>query len=101
MRKWRAVVKPDEEQRKRNSIRSYATTYYARGLIQKTPCLDCGAQDVQMYHLNFDHPLDVVWYCKACHKKHRDSEPKNIRPYQKHIKPLGLGFTFTDNKKGD
>lgn len=39
-----------------------------RGLIERQPCAECGAETVDAHHPNYAEPMAVVWLCRACHK---------------------------------
>ena len=56
-----------DDQRKRANCRSYANVYKKRGLLIKSPCEDCGDENSQMHHEDYDEPLEVVWLCRSCH----------------------------------
>jgi hypothetical protein len=38
------------------------------GNMTALPCARCGTAKTYAHHENYDHPLDVVWLCQACHK---------------------------------
>jgi len=67
MREWRKTHPLTEEQRMKDSCRSYAGTYLRRGKIEKSPCLKCGKSDSQMHHEDYSKPLSVEWLCRPCH----------------------------------
>jgi hypothetical protein len=71
MREWRKTHRMTEEQRKKDSCRSYAREYLKRGKLKKEGCAVCGA-DAQMHHPDYDRPLDVVWLCKKHHQDIHD-----------------------------
>jgi len=52
---------------KKANSRSYANVYKRRGKLIPKPCEECGSQDTQMHHLDYDFPLEVVWLCESCH----------------------------------
>ena len=39
------------------------------GKIKKRPCLLCGDGDVVMHHVDFDHPLNVIFLCASHSQK--------------------------------
>lgn len=40
------------------------------GRLERRPCFFCGSQEnLQAHHEDYNHPLDVVWLCAACHGK--------------------------------
>jgi hypothetical protein len=40
--------------------------------LTKQPCLVCGELNVVAHHESYDRPLDVMWLCRSCHKRHHD-----------------------------
>jgi len=76
-RPWRDLT---SEQRRRANARSMANIYQRRGKLKPQPCETCGIADVQKHHEDYARPLDVRWFCRACHRNlHRGSygEPLN------------------------
>jgi len=75
----------------RARARAYARVYLGRGLLVRQPC-KCGSPGVEMHHVDYGRPLDVIWLCRACHldEHHPDREPSaaNVRgprgPYRQH-----------------
>jgi hypothetical protein len=67
MRRWRRLHPLSEEQRRRDSARSYAGVYRRRGLLEPEPCIVCGAPEVEMHHADYRRPLDVKWLCRFHH----------------------------------
>jgi len=41
-----------------------------RGDLVRGPCSECGSEKAQAHHEDYDKPLDVIWFCQICHKKH-------------------------------
>ncbi len=37
------------------------------GFIKKEPCEICGELKVEAHHVDYEKPLDVIWYCKKHH----------------------------------
>lgn len=69
MREWRKLHPLNEEQRKKDRCRSYASVYLRRGKLKKEKCLVCGSENSQMHHKNYNEPLNIVWLCRSCHLK--------------------------------
>ena len=67
MRSWRKYHPLSLAQRKKDNCRSYANVYLKRGKLQKNPCVECGAENSQMHHPDYEKPLYVVWLCRKCH----------------------------------
>lgn len=89
MREWRKTHPLNAEQRRRANARSMAHVYRDRGLLPRSPCCNCGNPEAEMHHHDYDKPIDIVWLCKECHKKHHDGEPINIvvsQPQRKYKK---------------
>lgn len=38
-----------------------------KGIIKKTPCVICGEEKVEMHHVNYNKPLNVVFLCRKHH----------------------------------
>jgi hypothetical protein len=39
-------------------------------LIKPKKCQICGEEKpLEAHHLNYEHPLDVQWFCRKCHWK--------------------------------
>jgi hypothetical protein len=48
----------------------YAVSNAVRdGRLKKTPCMVCGALEVEGHHPDYSRPLDVVWLCMLHHKQ--------------------------------
>ena len=41
-----------------------------RGLLQPQPCSVCGEAKAEAHHPDYERPLQVVWLCRPCHKRH-------------------------------
>jgi hypothetical protein len=47
-----------------------------RGLVTKQPCEECGDPDAEAHHEDHAKPLDVMWFCRSCHKRHHAAKAK-------------------------
>lgn len=47
--------------------RRFARTAVRNGTIQKLPCANCGIEQSQQHHPDYDEPLLIVWLCRDCH----------------------------------
>ena len=62
----------DQEFRKKDKCRKLTQYAIATGKLQKYACADCGCEEVEAHHEQYDDPLIVVWLCRFCHlKRHR------------------------------
>ena len=59
----------DPRLRVRLLARWYAQRMKRLGKIDKQPCAECGRDNSQMHHSDYDQPLLIVWLCKDCHYK--------------------------------
>ena len=66
MRKWRKLHPLTEEQRQKDTARSYANVYKQRGKLTEEPCKVCGGK-AQMHHPDYRQPLAVEWLCREHH----------------------------------
>jgi len=39
------------------------------GILKKSPCRDCGDEDVRGHHPDYSKPLKVVWLCQKHHQR--------------------------------
>ena len=57
--------------RKNNYIKykAHAAVFISlrNGFIKKEPCEICGSLKVEAHHVDYEKPLDVIWYCKEHH----------------------------------
>lgn len=76
-RKWRKENTLTAEQRKKDNCRSYAGVYKRRGKLIQLPCEECGEEDSEMHHKDYDKPLEVTWLCRRCrlNKQHNENQP--------------------------
>lgn len=56
-----------DEQRKKANCRAYANMYRKRGKLVQKPCEQCGDENSQMHHDDYENPLIVQWLCRRCH----------------------------------
>lgn len=48
-----------------------------RGLVAKEPCAECGAEESEAHHPDYDAPKAVIWLCRRHHKAlHRDANKR-------------------------
>ena len=40
------------------------------GKLTKMPCTRCGDQKSDAHHDDYSKPLEVIWFCRACHAAH-------------------------------
>ena len=40
-----------------------------RGLIERQPCAECGAEKVDGHHPNYTEPMAVIWLCRKHHRE--------------------------------
>ena len=77
MRRWRSKNKMTGHQRKKDNARSYAGVYKRRGKIIQMPCFNCGSEESQMHHHDYNKPLNVQWLCRKCHMEIHKEDVKN------------------------
>jgi hypothetical protein len=51
---------------------AYQKTHYhlRKGTITKLPCEECGTEDAQAHHEDYNNPLEITWLCRNCHHTH-------------------------------
>lgn len=67
MRRWRKTHRLTSDQRAKDTARSYASVYRARGQMTAWPCQDCGGPGQVMHHPDYSRPLAIIWLCEPCH----------------------------------
>jgi hypothetical protein len=51
------------------------------GLLDRKPCLVCGAAKSEAHHESYDRPIDVTWLCTIHHKaRHKQMAIDGIEP---------------------
>ena len=55
-----------EAERKKDNCRAYAHVYLKRKKIFKQSCNVCGAIKSEMYHKDYNKPLEIEWLCRKC-----------------------------------
>ncbi len=72
MRSWRpSYGELSEDERRRNTARSYLNVYVGRGkIVRPAECSSCGhGGKIEGHHWDgYDKPLSVEWLCGACHR---------------------------------
>lgn len=58
------------EQKAKDTARSYANVYQAKGKILPQPCEVCGAEPTEKHHDDYSKPLEVRWFCRRHHLEH-------------------------------
>jgi hypothetical protein len=51
----------------KNYVRQFTRKCVAKGYIGKENCLVCGAIETEAHHINYFHPLTVMWLCRSHH----------------------------------
>ena len=69
-RAWRKANPLTEEQKSKDTARSYAGVYKRRGKLVPQACA-CGDK-AEMHHEDYTRPLEVIWVCRKCHLKLHD-----------------------------
>ena len=67
MRGWRSTHPLTNSQQHKDNCRSYAGVYLRRGKLQQQPCFNCGSEQSQMHHPDYNKPLLITWLCRSCH----------------------------------
>ena len=75
---------PQRAWKKRNPLATWAHAAFRsaerRGLVQRTPCEVCGAEDTDAHHYRGYHqPLAVRFLCRRHHKAAHRAERKRAR----------------------
>ena len=66
------------EAKKKANCRSYTNVVLKRGNIVKEDCYNCGNDNTQVHHSDYDKPKEVRWVCRPCHLElHVDLELEN------------------------
>lgn len=60
-------------------------------LIKPETCSRCGkCGPVEAHHVSYDRPLEVAWYCLACHRRlHRELRDRLRQEWLKAAGPKG------------
>lgn len=45
-----------------------------RGLVERQPCEQCGAEPADGHHDDYDRPADVRWLCRKHHREFHRKE---------------------------
>ncbi len=45
------------------------------GKLEKRPCA-CGEKEVEAHHEDYSKPLEVIWKCSKCHRRHHAEDRK-------------------------
>ncbi|MFA9409268.1 MAG: hypothetical protein ACERKJ_10625 [Candidatus Dadabacteria bacterium] len=69
----------DPQERKARII--FRNTFYKNG-GEKEPCVICGTiNKVEAHHIDYDFPLEVVWFCHKHHMEHHKLLRNKIKKY--------------------
>ena len=55
--------------RKEINARSLTRYYIHTGKLKRKPCVICQNEKSEPHHFDYNKPLEVMWFCKSCHKK--------------------------------
>lgn len=62
-----------EEDKRRAICHSAVAIAVRNGSLVRIPCIKCGEKKSVAHHEDYDKPLDVIWFCQACHKnRHKE-----------------------------
>ena len=59
----------DPQKRFKFLARWYAKRMIRNGVITREPCAECGAEQAEVHHKDYNQPLAIVWLCFKCHRK--------------------------------
>ena len=69
MRNGEGAEKAPVMAKQRAVARAFANAYRRRGLLPEKPCAVCGTVvHLEMHHVNYLRPVDVIWLCHAHHR---------------------------------
>lgn len=55
------------ENKKKYEARSLTRKNIHSGKIKIEPCFICGAEDVEVHHIDYENPTDIIFLCKYHH----------------------------------
>lgn len=61
----------------KNLARSFTNHAINAGKIIREPCADCGKEQSEAHHLDYNLPLLIAWLCADCHRKLHSSLKEN------------------------
>ena len=67
MREWRKSHPLTKEQKRKASTRRYTSLLVARGTLVKDVCKECGCEEVEAHHEDYNNARQVMWLCRPCH----------------------------------
>lgn len=70
----------NDNNKEKRSAHRIAYRALLSGKIIKQPCKDCGrTDDVEMHHMDYSKPLDVIFVCPTHHKKYDDIRKESTK----------------------
>lgn len=62
-------------------VRCVTNNAIKSGKLVRLPCENCGEQQSEAHHIDYNKPLEVMWLCKRCHgewhRNHKAIPPKD------------------------
>jgi hypothetical protein len=77
---WKGGISKNYYHYKKLQIQRYPERVEARrklgravkqGKIKRGKCQICGKENAHAHHKDYSKPLDVEWFCRTCHRKHK------------------------------
>ena len=57
----------NNEEYERHLVRGKVYRALKKGVIVKSPCENCGAENAEAHHCDYNKPLEITWLCRKCH----------------------------------
>jgi len=64
---YRAIYKSIDKLRYKQNAREELNHALRTGEVTKQPCIECGEENSEGHHEDYDKPLEVVWLCRTHH----------------------------------